>query len=360
VLAAAAAAALTASVVGWSTRGEPGRPPTTTQATTTRAKATPHAPRKPTHAPQFVVASFDGSGDASLLRYWRDVGKRAHARFTFFLSGVYLIGAERRALYLPPRHDPGYSAIGYTQASDGKSSRQNVRDILQQLAAAHRDGHEIGTHFNGHFCSPFAGSVAAWTANDWRQELSQFDELLSRASQLNNLRRVDLGFGPEDVVGARTPCLQGNLDVLDRVLREHGFRYESSSSAPLGTWPSRHHGIWRFPLPEIPLVGATFNVISMDYNFMANQNLAASDAAARRVEDQTYTSLVRAFDVSYRGNRAPFAVGNHFAHWNRDAYEHALTRFLEHVCRMRGVRCVPYAEVAHWLDHHPLRNLSHS
>ena len=168
MLAAAAAAALTASVIGWSTRGAPAPPPLRT--TTTRATTTPPAPvhRKPIHAPQFVVASFDGSGDASLLRYWRDVGKRAHARFTFFLSGVYLIGGERRALYLPPRHDPGYSAIGYTQASDGKSSRQNVRDILQQLAAAHRDGHEIGTHFNGHFCSPFAGSVATWTANDWR------------------------------------------------------------------------------------------------------------------------------------------------------------------------------------------------
>jgi peptidoglycan/xylan/chitin deacetylase (PgdA/CDA1 family) len=350
VLAAATAAALTASVLGWSTRGEPAPGPRTTTA---RAPAAPLPHHKLTiRPPQFVVASFDGSGDASLLRYWRDVGKRAHARFTFFLSGVYLIGEERRALYLPPQHDPGVSAIGYTQASDGQSSRQVVRGILEQLAAAHGDGHEIGTHFNGHFCSPFAGSVDKWSANDWRQEISQFDELLSRASQLNGLRRVELGFGPEDVVGARTPCLQGNLDVLDRVLREHGFRYESSSSAPLGTWPSRHHGIWRFPLPEIPLAGARFNVIAMDYNFLANQTPAASNADARRIEDQTYTSLVKAFGVSYRGNRAPFAVANHFAHWNRNAYERALTRFLGHVCRLREVRCVPYTEVVDWLDHH--------
>jgi hypothetical protein len=342
----AVTATLTALVAGWSNRAAAPRP----QPVPSRHVV--KAPAKPSRPPQFVVASFDGSGDATLLRYWRDVGKRAHARFTFFLSGVYLIGEEHRALYLPPRHDPGYSSIGYTQPTDRESSRLIVRDILRQLAAAHRDGHEIGTHFNGHFCAPFPGSVGEWNANDWRQELAQFDELLSRASALNGLRRVELGFGPADVIGARTPCLQGNLDVLDRVLRDHGFRYESSSSARLGTWPSRHHGIWRFPLPEIPMAGAHFDVISMDYNFMANQTLADSDAGARQNEDQTYTSLVDAFNVSYHGNRAPFAVGNHFAHWNRDAYEHALTRFLEHVCRLPDVRCVPYTDVVDWLDRH--------
>jgi hypothetical protein len=30
----------------------------------------------------------------------------------------------------------------------------------------------------------------------------------------------------------------------------------------------------------------------------------------------------------------------------------ALTRFLEHVCRLPEVRCVPYVEVADWLDDH--------
>jgi hypothetical protein len=34
------------------------------------------------------------------------------------------------------------------------------------------------------------------------------------------------------------------------------------------------------------------------------------------------------------------------------AYQRALTRFLEHVCRLPAVRCVPYTEVADWLDHH--------
>jgi peptidoglycan/xylan/chitin deacetylase (PgdA/CDA1 family) len=348
LLAAAFAGVLFALVTGWSTHT-----PAPSQPQPHRTRPEPLAQRtEPTRPPQFVVASFDGSGDADLLRYWRDVGRRAGARFTFFLSGVYLLGEERRALYLPPMHSAGASDIGFMQPSGNTSSAQHVRDLLQQLAASHREGHEIGTHFNGHFCLPYPGNVNEWNAQAWRQELAQFDELLSRASELNRIPRVDLGFGPEDVVGARTPCLQGNLDALDQVLREHGFRYESSSSARAGTWPERHHGIWRFPLPEIPLVGTNFNVISMDYNFMANQSPATTDSESQRVEEQTLASYLDAFTKSYHGNRAPFAIGTHFAHWNRGAYVRALTRFLERVCRLPQVRCVPYIDVVGWLGRH--------
>jgi hypothetical protein len=236
------------------------------------------------------------------------------------------------------------------QASERQSSRGRIRDLLAQLKAGHAEGHEIGTHFNGHFCAPYDGSVGRWTAADWRQELAQFDELLSRAGALNQIAGADLGFGPADVVGARTPCLEGNLDVLHGVLREHGFRYDSSSSAPLGTWPKRDRGIWSFPLPEIPLAGTYFRVISMDYNFMANQQRAATRDEASRIEQQALASYTHAFYESYRGNRAPFAIGNHFARWNHGAYVRALTRFLERVCRLPQVGCVPYAAVADWLD----------
>jgi hypothetical protein len=164
--------------------------------------------------------------------------------------------------------------------------------------------------------------------------------------------RHDLGFGPADVVGSRTPCLEGDLDVLHRVLRERGFRYDSSTSAPLVTWPSRSHGIWSFPLPEIALSGESVQVISMDYNLMVNQTPRPTPDQAAAIEEQAYKSFVTAFERSYRGNRAPFAVGNHFARWNHGAYVNALTRFLEHVCRLPEVRCVPYVEVADWLDDH--------
>src|SRR6266480_8139431 len=82
-------------------------------------RARPH-PRKPTPSPkrppQFVVVSFDGSGGVRLWPYWRAVARRAGARFTFFVSGVYLVPDTKRLRYRPPRHSPGSSDIGFAQS----------------------------------------------------------------------------------------------------------------------------------------------------------------------------------------------------------------------------------------------------
>src|SRR5690242_11210494 len=170
--------------------------------------------------PQFVVVSFDGSGGPQLWRYWRSVGRRAHARFTFFVSGVYLLEDARRRLYHPPRHPAGTSDIWFAKAEGKLSARGVVRATVRQMAAGYREGHEIGTHFNGHFCEPYPGNVDTWTAADWSHELDQFDRLVFRAHRLP--------FDPDEVVGARTPCLQGRLGALDPVLARRGFRYDAS------------------------------------------------------------------------------------------------------------------------------------
>jgi hypothetical protein len=298
-----------------------------------------HAPpprheSKPSRPPQFVVVSFDGSGGTELWPYWRSVARRAHAHFTFFLSGVYLLDWPHHDAYDPPRHDRGRSDIGFA------SSPAVIGGTLRQIAAAYREGNEIGTHYNGHFCAPYAGSVGDWDAADWRRELDQFDRLVFAA------HADALPFGPDEVVGGRTPCLQGDLHVLYPVLARRGFRYDASQVAPLGTWPWRREGLWSVPLLEIPFVGHTFGVISMDYNFFANQvGLGARDA-----ERQTYLSLRRAFRTVYRGNRAPLSVANHFETWDGGAYDRALARFVLETCRLPQVRCVSFRELVDWLD----------
>src|SRR5919202_1422005 len=100
--------------------------------------------------PQFVVVSFDGSGGARLWGYWRSVAREAHARFTFFVSGVYLIDWAHRMRYRPPRHAAGSSDIGF----GFPGGELDPAGTLRQIAAAYREGHEIGTHYNGHFCAP--------------------------------------------------------------------------------------------------------------------------------------------------------------------------------------------------------------
>src|SRR5437016_1218274 len=67
---------------------------------------------------QFVVVSFDGSGGIRLWPYWRAVARRAHAHFTFFVSGVYLLDWAHSRLYRPPRHEPGRSDIGFAPSAE--------------------------------------------------------------------------------------------------------------------------------------------------------------------------------------------------------------------------------------------------
>ena len=282
--------------------------------------------------PQFVAVSFDGSGGSDMFEYWRAVARRAHAHFTFFLSGVYLIDWAQSSSYSPPRHRRGRSDIGF--APDAEFAHET----LAEAAAAYEEGHEIGTHFNGHFCAPFQGNVDEWTAADWANELDQFDSLMFSGHTLP--------FGPDEIVGTRTPCLQGRLRLLYPVLARRGFRYDASRVALLGTWPWREGGIWSVPLLELPFVGHTFRVVSMDYNFLANQ----VDASDKTSERETYLTLRRAFRTNYRGNRAPLSIGFHFETWHDGAYDRALARFLGETCRLRDVRCSSLRELVDWLD----------
>ena len=309
-----------------------------------------------TRPPQFLVVSFDGSGGTELWPYWRGIARRAHAHFTFFVSGVYLLAEEWRLLYRPPRHSRGASDIWFARPEGSRSARQVVAGTLQQIAAAYREGNEIGTHYNGHFCGPYRSAVMGWTARDWNQELDQFDRLLFHAAANNRLRRAArLPFGPDEIVGARTPCLQGSLRILYPVLARRGFRYDGSQLARLGAWPRREGGIWSVPLLEIPFVGHTFRVVSMDYNFFANQTgaVSTSPSEAPAIERETYLSLLRAFRTTYRGNRAPLSFANHFETWNQWAYDKAVARVVLRVCRLPEVRCVSFRELVDWLDAQP-------
>jgi hypothetical protein len=304
----------------------------------------PAPPRRPVHRtypkrpPQFVVSSFDGSGGAKLLGYWRRVAKEAHARFTFFVSGVYLVDWANHDRYRPPGLPRGDSAIGFAP------DQAWIAAMRRQLALAYLDGDEIGTHYNGHFCGP--GGVGTWSAGDWSHELDQFDDLVFAGAP-------KLPFGETAIVGGRTPCLEGNLQALYPVLARRGFRYDASAQAVLGTWPRKVDGIWSFPLLELPFVGHTFRVVGMDYNFMANQ-IGESPA---QIESETYRTLWNAFLASYRGRRAPLSLGNHFETWESWAYDHALTRFLLRACRLPDVRCTSYEKLADWLDSLPPRVL---
>jgi hypothetical protein len=244
----------------------------------------------------------------------------------------------------------------------GQTPQDAIRFEMEELRDANAEGNEIGTHFNGHICGGGRGSVGAFTAADWQQEIDEFDSLLDHANQNNNLDPpVNLGFTSSDVVGSRTPCLEGNFRELYPVLAQHGFRYDTSPT-PDTTWPLRGaqntgpSNLWVFPLAWVPFYGSGgHHTLSMDYNicFLHDGCRTAQSyptSVTDRWRQQALDTYRQYFETSYTGDRAPIYLGNHFEMWHDGAYTDALAEFVTETCTKPEVRCVSYRDLADWLD----------
>jgi len=304
--------------------------------------------------PQFVVVSFDGAGNLARLARWRSVARETGARFTYFLSGVYLLDPAHADVYVGPGHRPGASSIGFAPWHGTPSPEVYLRDLVAMLQGAEREGDEVGTHYNGHFCAGVVHPVGTWSAADWTDELDRFDQLAAGIALNNGFARpVPNPLGPDGVIGGRTPCLEGDMDVLYPVLAQRGFRYDASRAGVAQQWPQRVDGIWSFTLDRIPLAGLPGRTnLSMDYNLYVAYAGAHEVPPEREawIRDQAFRTLDGYFEASYRGGRAPVKVGNHLNGWNHDAYSGALERFVRTECTKPEVRCVSFADLARWLD----------
>lgn len=295
--------------------------------------------------PQFVVFSWDGAGedDNQLFSRFRELGDRYDADMTFFLSGIYLLPESERLSYEPPGHAPGASDIGYL-------SNEHIEATLEQLRLAWREGNEIGTHFNGHFCGPTGGS--SWSVEDWVDEIEQAKWMVQNWRTTTGLTDAEpLPFDyDQELVGGRAPCLEGQENLLPAAA-EMGFRYDSSGNA-LQLWPQQRHGVWDISLQSVPMPGRSFETLSMDYNFMVNQSGEQSGDPAMwpTWQAEMYDGLMAAFDRAYEGNRAPLIIGNHFNQWNGGIYMDAVEDLVTELCPRDGVECVSFRQLVDWLD----------
>jgi hypothetical protein len=111
------------------------------------------------------------------------------------------------------------------------------------------------------------------------------------------------------------------------------------------------------PLQQIPFPGHSFEVLSMDYNILANQSVNSTKAPARNYpgwREQATKAYISGFKRAYESNRAPFFVGNHFEEWNGGIYMDAVENALEHIARERekgeDIRLVSFRQFTDWLD----------
>ncbi|MER6999963.1 hypothetical protein [Streptomyces sp. NPDC000410] len=314
----------------------------------------PHQPERPAPLepgqtpPQFVIFSWDGAGEVGngLFPRFLELAKNHDAAMTFFLSGIYVLPESKKTLYRPPNNRIGASDIGYL--TDG-----HIKDTLKFLRQAWLDGHEIGTHFNGHFCAG-SGSVANWTPTQWQSEIDQAVSFVTEWKTNSGWTDLDpLPFDyRKELVGGRTPCLLGQDNLLPTA-KKLGWRYDASSPGGRQKWPRKRGGLWDLPLQAVPFPGRSFETLSMDYNFMANQSGNSTKGMTSRYPEwrrQAAGALLGGFNRAYESNRAPLFIGNHFEQWNGGIYMDAVEEALKGMAGKKDVRLVSFRQFCDWLD----------
>jgi peptidoglycan/xylan/chitin deacetylase (PgdA/CDA1 family) len=282
-------------------------------------------------APQYVIISFDGAHDLAQWQRSRELAARTGARFTYFLSCVFLLSKETRHIYRPPHAAAGSSNVGFAQ------TREEVAGRLAQIRLAKSEDHEIASHGCGHF------DGKGWSKQDWLAEFDAFDTILAGAYALNGLkepadwRTMSAGM----VHGFRAPYLSTSK-ALYSALVERGFHYDASGISHGPAMPTGGT-VAHFALPQIPEGPAARRVIAMDYNlYVRHSGGFERPSEAAQFENRAFDAFMAAFRHEYDVQRVPLQIGFHFALMNDGAYWRALERFAEDVCVRADVRCVSY------------------
>ncbi len=298
-------------------------------------------------APQFVIFSFDGAGSHEKWHEFMDAAAPTDSRFTGFLSGIYLLSTDHRGAYTGPGHAPGKASIGF-----GGTKAEVVTEV-NDLNLAYSRGHEIGTHYNGHFCSGNDPSGDDWSTAQWNSELDQFFGFLKNWKQINGYPDApDLKVPASAIKGGRTPCLEGDLDAMIPAWKAHGMTYDTSKNLYTGIgWPKQVDGIWEFQMPYVYSPGFKGMVMAMDYNMWVKFNGAKDEPETapqlREMVRQTYDYM---FDQAYHGNRAPVLIANHFNNWNGNSFNQPALKFMEDTCGKPDVYCTTYQDVIAWMQ----------
>ncbi len=305
--------------------------------------------------PEFVVFAFDGSKSIDM---WKNTisfademkQKGSPIKFTYFVSGVYFIDAAEKDIYQPPRAERGASLIGFGD------SDADVKDRVQEVDEAFKDGHEIASHAGGHF------NGVSWTYDEWKQEFASFDSLLSFHRNDATFGTTTLTITKKDITGFRAPVLGINENAM-KAMKDSGYRYDTSEIGLPSSWPKKNaEDIWEFPLGTIYPAGRS-PTISMDYSIYMQQT-GAHDLAIKNTPlwdslyKETYDAYMKYFTSNYDGDRAPVFIGHHFSLWNDGLYWEIMKSVARDVCGKPEVRCTTYTELANYLDQLPPEKLA--
>jgi hypothetical protein len=282
---------------------------------------------------QHVIISFDGAHDLAQWQRSRTLAARTGARFTYFLSCVFLLSKETRGKYDAPGKGAGKSNVGFAQSAAEVAAR------LAQIRLARAEGHEIASHGCGHF------DGKNWSKADWLDEFASFTTILREAYSINGIAGEPADwreFVETEISGFRAPYLSMSK-TLYAALAEAKFDYDASGVSRGPANPETAGGVTRFALPQISEGPASRRVIAMDYNLFVRHSGGLERAnEAALFEARSLEAFRAAFEVQYAGERIPLQMGFHFTLMNGGAYWRALERFAEEVCVKPDVECISY------------------
>ena len=325
------------------TLGGPDRPSQAREVPVAQGKAAPpdwmRKLRDGEKPPQFVLFSFDGAGSHAHWQRVLPLAEKVNAHVTGFLSGIYLLPDHLRGEYEGPGHGRGRASISFGGTDAEVATR------IDDLNTAYRQGHEIGTHYNGHFCAGNEPSGGRWSKADWTSELDQFFSILRDAAARG------LAVPESAVKGGRVPCLEGDPEEFLPAVGERAMTYDTSVTSEGVAWPELRDGVWEFRVPvvRVPALSGK-RVIMMDYNLWYSLNGAKEDPS----RDAEFTAVTldtyrAAYQAAYNTNRAPLTVGNHFNDWSGGAFSRATEQFMNEVCVRQQTVCATYSEVIEWM-----------
>ncbi|MBA4021026.1 MAG: polysaccharide deacetylase [Gordonia sp.] len=298
--------------------------------------------------PQFVLFSFDGVGVSENWDLFLETAKSSDSRFTALMTGLYFLADDHKKEYQGPGYQPGESSLAFG------GSKAEVVEQVEYLNRTWYDGHEMGTHYVGHFCAGTKNPGKDWSTAEWNHELDQFFRLMTDWKSINNLPDApDLAFGADVVKGGRTPCLEGGMGQLFPALGQHNMTWDSSKSArqPGIYWPTKVGSIWEFPIPYTWSPPLNHRQTALDYNYWYTFN-QAKDAPGkapqiRKIVKESYDYM---FMRAYEGNRAPLVIANHFNDWSGNAFNPATADFMSEVCVKPETICATYQDVIAWME----------
>lgn len=97
--------------------------------------------------PQFILFSFDGVGVSKNWDLFLRTAAESDARFTATMTGLYFLTDAKKRHYRGPGYQPGEAAIAFG------GSKKDVIEEITYLNRTWYNGHEMATHFVGHFCA---------------------------------------------------------------------------------------------------------------------------------------------------------------------------------------------------------------